>query len=789
VRNESASFGELLRRLRVRAALSQEALAERAGLSARGISDLERSVRRAPHLHTVRLLAEALALGTDERDGLLTAARAKHASVSTGVGAGGWSRMPRPLTPFIGRERELAAITALLQQPEVRLITLTGSGGIGKTRLALEGAARLAGGFPDGAVFVDLAPLNAGNLVLTEIASALRLREAAERPLIEIVGSYLAQREMVLLLDNFEHVLDGSPVVAELLAASERTRVLATSRAPLRLQGEREYPVPSLGLPAAGAKTDLDSLAASEAVIFFVDRAQAVRPDFALTPDNTSTVAEICYRLDGLPLAIELAAARIKVLPPQTLLNRLEQRLPLLTGGARTLPARQQTMRDTIAWSHDLLSPREQTIFRRLAACAGGCTLEAGEWVAMAPGETPVAGMSSVLDGMTSLLDESLLRQEEAADGEPRFRMLETVREYGLEQLEASGESDATRGRLAAWCLALAERAEPVDFGGDMLPAWVARLDEELPNLRAAVDWLLERGEATRALRLLVATEDFWTQRLTSHAELHRWLEAALAASPDAPARDQVLAHWLLSTEHGTQGNEEAALFHARRLLAAAEAAGDLASLGFAHMALAYAWEDRGDIARAAAAYAATIPVWWDAGAWYPKAQLADKLIMQGDLEAGVPMLDEALTRLRQGDPHWWIVLVIILRGHAALRQGDLSLAASLFAEGITDARGLHHTPALLGAMAGLAGVALGRGQAERAAWLLGAVEAARESVGIKHIRSWLHANLIMADARAALAAEAFERAWLIGGAVPVEEAITEALAIASEVGAGIRSR
>ena len=292
--NESESFGELLRGSRVRAALSQEALAERAGLSARGISDLERGVRRAPHLHTVRLLAEALGLGADERERLLTAARSKHPShIGTRVGTSGWSRTPRPLTPFIGRERELATVTALLQQPEVRLLTLTGSGGIGKTRLALESAARLAGGFADGAVFVDLAPLNSGDLVLTELAAALRLRGPGERPLIEIVRSYLAKREMLLMLDNFEHVLDGSPVVAELLAASQRTRVLATSRAPLRLQGEREYPVPSLGLPAANAKSDLSSLAASESVIFFVDRAQAVRPDFALTPNNVTAVAEI----------------------------------------------------------------------------------------------------------------------------------------------------------------------------------------------------------------------------------------------------------------------------------------------------------------------------------------------------------------------------------------------------------------------------------------------------------------------------------------------------------------
>ena len=269
-----------------------------------------------------------------------------------------------------------------------------------------------------------------------------------------------------------------------------------------------------------------------------------------MTNANARAVAEICSRLDGLPLAIELAAARVKVLPPQALLKRLEQRLPLLTGGARTLPARQQTMRDAIAWSHDLLSPEEQTIFRRLAVFPGGCTIEAAEAVAGA-GET--RSMSS--PPLAALVDESLLRQEEGLEGEPRFRMLETVREYGLEQLEARSEGEAIRQRLAGWCLALAEQAEPAHFWGTSSPAGMLRLEEELPNLRTAVNWLLARGEATRALRLLVAAEDFWTQRHLSDAELHRWLEAALAAAPDAPVRDRALAHWLLSIGNSVLGS------------------------------------------------------------------------------------------------------------------------------------------------------------------------------------------------------------------------------------------
>ncbi len=251
------------------------------------------------------------------------------------------------------------------------------------------------------------------------------------------------------------------------------------------------------------------------------------------------------HRLDGLPLAIELAAAFVKMLPPQALLKRLEQRLPLLTGGARTLPARQQTMRNTIAWSHDFLTPEEQTLFRRLAVFPGGCTIEAAEAVASGDGTLDVFG------GLASLVDKSLLRQEEGSEGEPRFRMLETVREFGQERLEASGEREETERRLADWCLSLAEEVRPDFPGGTMQPRWVGRLHEELPNLRAAVTWLLDHGEATQVLRLLAATEDYWTQQHTSNAELHRWLETALAAAPDAPAADRALAHWLLTLMNG----------------------------------------------------------------------------------------------------------------------------------------------------------------------------------------------------------------------------------------------
>jgi predicted ATPase len=589
----------------------------------------------------------------------------------------------------------------------------------------------------------------------------------------------LAGKHLLLVLDNFEHVVDAASVVADLLARAPAVKVLTTSRTPLHAYGEREFPLPPFPMPDLAHLPSLEVLSQYDAVRLFVERAQAVRPDFAVTNANAPAVAEVCHRLDGLPLAIELAAAFVKVLPPQALLNKLQQRLPLLTGGARTLPARQQTMRNTIAWSHDFLTPEEQTLFRRLAVFPGGCTIEAAEAVASPDGTLDVFG------GMTSLVDKSLLRQAEGVEGEPRFRMLETVREYGQERLEASGETEETRRRLAAWCVALVEQAEPDVFGGNISPEWVARLDDELPNVRATVNRLLECGEPTIALRLVVAAEDYWTQRQQNNAELQHWLDMALTAAPNAPVRDRALAHYILAIVNGTLGNDDVALRHAEHLQVAAHESGDPAALGLAYLASGFAWEAHGDLERAADAYGEAIPQMrasgMESGAWYAQAELADKLVLRGDLEAGVPMLDESLTRLRQrqSSSEWFVVIVIMQRGHAALRQGDLPGAARWFVESIELARNLQQPQSLLSAMAGLAGVALALNQAERAARLLGAVEAAQDVHGVGRINNAHHVERITADTSAALQEAAYERAWVAGHRMSLEDAVAEALAIA----------
>ena len=491
------------------------------------------------------------------------------------------NNLPIQPTPFLGREQVLMRAQGLLRREEVRLLTLTGPGGIGKTRLGLQVAADLADRFADGVFFVNLTSLSDPALVLPTIVSTLDLKESAGQVLLDVLIAYLRNKELLLLLDNFEQVLSAAGQVADLLSACPKLKVLVTSRESLHVRAEQEFAVPPLALPDPKQLPDLATLAQTEAMALFLQRTQAVKPDFQLTNANARAVVENCACLDGLPLAIELAAARIKLLSPQALLARLDQRLQMLTSGAQDAPARQRTLRNTVAWSYQLLDAQEQRLFRQLAIFSGGCTLEAVEAVGVIldPGTDGV----SVLERAASLIDKSLLQQMEQEDGEPRYVMLETIREYGLEVLAANGEMEAARQAHATYYLRLSEEAEP-ELHGPQQAIWLERLEQEHDNLHAAMRWSVEQGEAGKsmemALRLGGALHVFWC--VCGHlSEGWDLLERALAESEGATASVREKALITAADVAHRFGDSNRAEVLAEESLALSQERGD--SAGIAH--------------------------------------------------------------------------------------------------------------------------------------------------------------------------------------------------------------
>jgi predicted ATPase/DNA-binding XRE family transcriptional regulator len=489
------SFGSLLKRYRLAAGLTHEALAELAGLSARTISDIERGVSRRPRPDTVALLIDALQLSPTHGTALMHAARPRGEPDAATIP----SALPVQLTSFVGRERELRALRTLLRREDRRLVTLTGPGGVGKTRLAIQVAGDVEDAFDEGVSYVSLVAAADRDGVVQVMLRGLGVPDPAGQAPYAALVEALAGRELLLLLDNFEHVLDAAPLLADLLQRCPRIRLLATSRAALRLSFEQEFPVEPLAVPDVAHTALVDEIAGYAAVALFVERATRVRPAFALTGENAATVAAICAQLEGLPLALELAAARIKLLTPAALLARLDDgsarsRLELLIDGARDWPERHRTLRDTVAWSYNLLDPDEQRLLRHLSIFAGGCTLAAAAAVCQPEPGTDDRGMrpdGDILSGLASLVDKSLIYQTDAPVGEPRFAMLETIREFALEQLVASGEEEAARRRHAWHYLALVETTGALLFA---TAPTRNRTAAEQDNIQAALSWLVRHG-------------------------------------------------------------------------------------------------------------------------------------------------------------------------------------------------------------------------------------------------------------------------------------------------------
>jgi predicted ATPase/DNA-binding XRE family transcriptional regulator len=712
----------LLKRHRLTAGLTQDELAERAQISVRAISDLERGVRRAPHKDTLRLLAEALRLSDDERALLLESARQARrtqASVSLALPFTSVGDFPVTLTPLIGREREEAAIAHLLLQDDLRLLTLTGPAGIGKTRLATEAAVGLGAHFAQ-SVFIPLTSMSDPSLVLPAIAHALGLRDQPNQPAIEQLFEYLSTREVLLVLDNFEQVAEAGPDVARLLAPCPQVKALVTSRVALRVRGEHEFAVPPLDIPALGHLPALEDLTRYAAVTLFVQRARAVKPNFAVTPALAPVIAAICSRLDGIPLALELAAARINLLPPRALLARLGDSLALLTNGPADLPERQQTMRRAIEWSYDLLDESQQHLFRRLAVFVDGWTLEAAEAVC-GWNEIPAA---TVLDGLASLVSSSLVVQVEESDREPRFRLLQLMREYGWEQLVAHGEVSLLRSRHADYYRALAEEAAP-ELDRPTQRLWLARLAQEHSNLHAALDWARETQSIECGLRLGSALYWFW--KLQGHASEGRaWLAHFLSLRrPIESDGDQALrADALRGAGYlaWNQADHEAAAVLLAESLDLYRAQANVPGIAHILNHQGRIADDRGDYGRAVALYEESLALWRELGDVTQIGRLLNNLACVAFLEERYAqarsLFEEGLALQRAAHNQWSIAITLCNLGDTIRMEGDLATAATLIEEGVNLYRELGDRGEIAYGLVNLADVVREQGNLERAALL-----------------------------------------------------------------------
>ena len=683
------------------------------------------------------------------------------------------NNLPLQPTEFIGREREIE--TLVQRFPGTRLLTLTGPGGTGKTRLALQTAAELLDKYADGVFFVDLTLLNDGTLVPSSIAEELNVKELKTQPILETLKQFLEQKTLLLVLDNFEHIMEAAPLVGELLAAGPKVSVLVTSREVLHISGEQVYAVPPLGLPPSGSQIDLQQIASYEAVQLFNNRARAANPAFHITPENAEDVAEICRRLDGLPLAIELAAARVRLFTPKKLLERFSDRLKILTGGARDRPARQQTLRSAIDWSYDLLAQPERKLFARLEVFSGGRSLEAIEAVCSRELEI------DILDGLESLLDKSLIGQEEDFEGQPRIIMLESLHAYARERHKEYEDWEATLTSHAEWVLAFAEAGEDGLFGQSP-GLWADRLRVEEGNIRA----VLERCQSGQlkpeiGVRLAGALRYYW-ESTGKLSEGIAWLETMLSLSSDQPKAVRakalcgagVLSYWRGDWQHGAIYCQEA--------LEAGQELGDRVIVGEAQHFLAHVAQNQRNpelglklLSESHQIFSSINHPW---GVQRSRICLADALRLQQNYDLAAQNFEEAIREQRKKSGDILLAMLLSNYGNVLNRQGKYQLARDCFLEGIRESQTLNNSMLIAYLVDGLAGNMVLSGHAAKAAQLMGAAEGFFEAAGISSMAAIDQADhdYYMAQIQASLEQEVINGLWEKGKGMSIEEIVAYVL-------------